>query len=800
MKIIAITFVLVCLFFLPQAQQPQEILRSLSTQRPIEKVYVHCDRNEYLAGQTIWFKAYLYADFVPADRSTSLYVELLNSSSDIISRQVFPVFSGFSRGQLILPDTIGEGNYMLRAYTSLMLNYDPEFLYKKQILVFNKNKKAGPVPPAKPVEVKISFFPEGGNFIAGLSNSIAFKATDEKGLPIDVKGVIKKENEETVTEFSSLHDGMGYFDLAADEKANYYAVLIGDPSGKKYSLPKITTKGVVLRVINTGVTKQFEILQRNDDPFFKAAYMVGQMQHHMVFKTEFKESKNEMTGTIRTDNLSSGILQITVFNKNNQPIAERLTFVDNREYIQNGELLTDTISFSDRGFNRFTLSLKDTVKGSFSVSVSDLAFDASIRKENIVSALLLTSDIKGYVHNPAWYFSSQTDSAQNGLDLVMMTNGWRRFRWEELKGNTPGGIKYADTGFITLAGRINIENTKKPLADRELMALIITADSSRYMQLLQTNAEGRFSLDSMVFFGAARILLSDIKGRKSKFIDVKLDGDSLNRVYHIPKGNMPGPTTADMSADQKMKMDAEFIRKAEGVMLGGVTVTARKKTKLEETEEKYVSPLFGGNANHTLDVTEENLTPYRNIFDYLQLRVPGLQISNDGDTNFSVTYRQQASVSSMGELPMAIFLNEVPVDVDVIAAIPANQVALVKVFSSFVGAFGNAPGGVLAIYTKKGTDRRTIPTAGEMITYNGYSVVKEFYSPDYSVENTTASKDDRMTLYWNPSVLVADINAKIPIRFYNNDRTRQFRVVIEGMTMDGKMLMIEKIISPSKGF
>ncbi|MEI9810346.1 MAG: hypothetical protein WDO16_22110 [Bacteroidota bacterium] len=129
-----------------------------------------------------------------------------------------------------------------------------------------KIKKNEPAAVTKEKGIRLEFFPEGGNFIAGLSNSIAWKATGEDGWPVQVSGVIKKENGEKIAEFSSYHDGMGYFDLAAEEKTNYYAVLNDDPSGKKYFLPASTTKGVVLRIISINQAKEFEILQRSDDP------------------------------------------------------------------------------------------------------------------------------------------------------------------------------------------------------------------------------------------------------------------------------------------------------------------------------------------------------------------------------------------------------------------------------------------------------------------------------------------------------------------------------------------------------
>jgi hypothetical protein len=533
--------------------------------------------------------------------------------------------------------------------------------------------------------------------------------------------------------------------------------------------------------------------------------MIGQMQHHVVFKKTFKEDKDEITGIIPADKLSSGVLHLTVFNKDGLPLAERLTFVDNKEYIQQGDILLDTLDFSQRGKNLFTLSLNDTVRGSFSISVTDPAFDLMpVRQDNIFSGLLLTSDLKGYVHNPAYYFSATNDSVQNALDLVMMTNGWRRFKWDDLLKNTLPEKKYSDPSYITLSGKINLEDLKKPFADKNLLMFIVSAASGKNMQMLHTDAEGRFSQDSVIFFGNARILFTDIKGKKSRFIDVRLDGDSLHKTYILPNvflQNYSANKLLSSASGKKIMDEYDAIMKAEGLLLEGVTVKGRKKTALEELEEKYVSSLFIGDANSTLDLTQENMTGYRDIFDYLKMRVPGLQILTDpSEPGYIVRYRQQASASSMGEFPMTIFLNEIPSDADAIATIPAYEIALVKVFSSFVGAPGNAPGGVLAIYTKKDADLRLLPSSGDVINYRGYSIIKEFYSPDYSRAPDNKKTDYRITLYWNPAIIADGFNPKIPITFYNNDRTKQFKVVMEGVTDDGKLLMIEKTIGAKKAF
>lgn len=793
-----------------KAQEPPALLDKWANEVPIEKLYLHYDRSGYFPGQTIWFKAYVYAGYLPSSQSTSLYVELIDAGNKVINRQVYPIFGGFARGQVDIPDTVQQTSLAIRAYTLAMLNHDPSFIYRKIIPVFNKNGQGNSFPKL-PAATRMEFFPEGGNFVAGLSNTLAFKITDGAGFPLSGSGKIISEDGSLVSTFTTLHDGMGYVDIAPATGSGYHAILDNDPGMVRHPLPLPSDKGVVLRLLSADKARQFEILQHTDDPDYMAAYIVGQMQHRIVFRSNLGEAtRGEITGTVKTGELPSGIMQVTVFNREGLPLAERLTFINNQEYIQEGTLEVDTLGLSQRAYNRMTLSLPGTVVGSFSVSVYDADFDDhAARTENIFSGLLLTSDLRGYVHNPAYYFSSENDTVREALDLLMMTNGWRRFEWNKLSEISNRKKGHADPGFIRLSGKVLLEGTKKPFADRQLMAFIVTADSSRQLEVVTTDAEGRFNMDSIVYFGRARILFSDTRGRKSRFIDVELDGDSLTRQFELPPlawDDLPNDQARRLLDAKKMKDEYEAILKADGTMLGEVVIKGKKKSKMEEFEEKYVSGLFSGEALRKLDFLEEDLGPYANIFEFLRMRVPGLTviepntIDSDGPAEYTIMFRQSASISGLGSIPMTIFLDEVQISADVVASIPANQIALVKLYSSFVGAPGSGAGGALAIYTKRGADLlKSLPNSGDMIVTAGYSVTREFYSPDYSVKQPFRP-DQRITLYWNSGLIAAGVNSKLPIRFYNNDRTKRFRVIIEGMTAEGKMLLVDRVIEGRKAF
>ncbi len=760
-----------------------------SKTNPVEKLYLQLDRESYFAGQTIWFKGYFMSNFVPSGKSSTLYVELLNNQSNIVVRNIFPAYLSISVGQLDLPENMPAGTYQLRAYSPLMMN-QPGFFFHKPITVYGKEAKKKEVN-ATENKSQLVFFPEGGNMISGLLNVVAFKATGKNGLPVDVEGEIVNDKGTLITSFKAMHDGMGSFPIIPVEGDSYFAIIAG--SGIKYALPQQTKNGISFSVRATAQGKQFRIQAASEEPAFKPAYMIGQMGNDIIFRQPLTDSKKEINGLIPTSNFYSGILHLTVFNKDDMPLAERLTFVDNREYILPGTLQLDTLDTDARKRNRFSILLKDTIIGNFSVSVTDADYEnETSRPQNIYSWFLLNSDIKGYIHNPSYYFSSASEVVKYAMDLVMMTNGWTRFKWTDVAQNKLPPPRFKDEGYISLKGRVMIEGTKRPLENRDIIVMMRPEDTTLSKggmpRFIRTDSSGYFNMDSLIFYDKMKILFSDVRGKKSKYIAVKLEGDSLNRKYSIPPVSLPSDSTATANTAKMMDAYNDFS-KAAGITLETITVKARQKTELEKLSEQYASGLFAGGINdRTLDLRNENYSG--NIFQYLQGRIPGLMVSGTPG-NYVLSFRSGGLEGNN----VSLFLDETPTDASMIESINVNQVAMVKLLPNSVATFGG--GTALAIYMKKGNDLTTsLDSPTDIITYNGYTIVKEFYNPDYDRQPDSGKADNRLTLAWRPSLFVADVNPKIPVIFYNNNNTKRFKIVAEGITEDGRMLMIEKTIEP----
>src|SRR5688572_29363068 len=213
------------------AQRVDSVLIELDSKYPQEKLYLHFDRSLYNPGETIWFKAYLFSGAYPSPFSKTVYAELLDDQGKVMQRRSAPVIQGGAAAAFDLPEDLKSSIVYIRAYTRWMLNFDSSFLFVKPIPIANKTKPAGTATASTPAAF-LQFFPEGGNLVAGLEARVAFKATDSRGLPINVKGEILTASGKKVSTFSSVHDGMRYFTLQPQAGEQYKATW-KDQSGKQ---------------------------------------------------------------------------------------------------------------------------------------------------------------------------------------------------------------------------------------------------------------------------------------------------------------------------------------------------------------------------------------------------------------------------------------------------------------------------------------------------------------------------------------------------------------------------------------
>lgn len=787
-------FVVFFLFSVPaQSQQIESTIAKYATDYAQERAYVHYDKSVYAPGETIWFKVYLMEGPFPAENSKTFYADWTDEQGKLIHRTTSPIIEGTTNGQFEIPATY-TGKYIhIRAYTKWMLNFDSAFIYNKDIRILSTS---GNNTLKTTVTPTLEFFPEGGDVISGLVNKIAFKAHDQWGRPVRIKGVIQDGQGKTIDTLRSQHDAMGYIYLSPKPGETFTAIWKDEKNTEhKTPLPAIKPYGVVLQISMAKNKRFFQVNKVAAESFqLKNVHIVGTMSQNLVFKITRDISSGEVKGTVPTQDLPSGILTITVFDESWKPLAERITYINNEEYVFKPELEVLHWGMNKRARNDIQITVPDSLISSLSVSVTDAGIPSD-SSDNIISRLLLTGDLKGQVFNPAYYFSNNSDSVARHLDLIMLTHGWRRFKWDDVAaGKLPDTPYPRDTSYLTLSGRV-YGSTASELKDAGSIILLIKQPKVEgSVVMLPLAADGTFNEPNLILFDSATIYYQFPKGKKMDGTSVRFLENKMTALKnnYAAKGlflNSIGDTTGNYRQSLLAMEASQLLKLYEGKLLENVVVKGKMKSPIQVMDEKYTSGLFAGGDGYQFDLINDPLAGSQfSIFTYLQGRVAGLQISN-------ATGGSAPTLSWRGGSPQ-LYLNETPTDADMISSVSVNDVAYIKVFRPpFMGGF-NGANGAIAIYTRRGDDIKSAPGKGlANNVINGYSEIKQFYSPNYSAfKPENEQKDIRTTLYWNPQLITNPKNNKVSFTFYNNDVTKAFHVVVEGMTRDGKLARIDQLL------
>lgn len=817
-------------------------LNTLTSQPPAEKVYIHYDKNYYVAGETAWFKAYLYNNNAPSDLSYNFYLQLLNSKGEIIINQKYPVKGATVSGSINIPDSLPQGNYIVRAATPAMLNSNHDFLYLKNLFVFNPSAKEASQPaPVSPLSVL--FFPESGNMVDDLLAVVAFKATDASGRPVEINGVIRSDDTAVIASFKSYHDGIGKFQFKPRAGKKYVAAIALEGQTVFYPLPEAQSSGINLKIENEKGGKLFVISRsRKEKELYSQLRVVAQQNNKIVYDNEIAfDDFYSVKGHLLTDSMPSGILHFTIFNMDGMPLLERLTFVDNKEYRSNGKVELVKQGTGAREENIFEINFPDAVQRSLSVSVTDLSVSGARQKDDIISSLLLTSDLKGHITNPDWYFQLQNDSVQQGMDNLMLTHGWRRFSWKKIIDDELPVPFYKDKYLITVSGNLKDSKTGQPVSGGTLSLFLESADSVNQSFEIPVGPDGQFMIDSLLFWGQSKLFYGykTVQG-KEKTVDITLDkakdaaaetdlGMVRNEEEYILTETDRGISSE--AASNRYRSGNSILSKTKD-LAPVVIESSSNKRPIDQVNEKYTKGVFTQMGRVNFDnINQPENNRSLSVYDFVRRSVK--QVAEQGGNlvntkNFSLFkastddwYEKQQNtldttmmaaggaapgsvrfidlgIREKGEyFPIAVFLNESLTDISFLKTIRMDEVALIKFYEpGFIGAGTGGPGGALSIYTKElhSNNNERIEKLDE-IRYEGYSITKEFYSPDYSIPDPVHTvADARTTLLWSPDVYTTGGQNAVRLRFFNNDVSNKFKVIIEGFDSYGKLIHLERVI------
>jgi hypothetical protein len=529
---------------------------------------------------------------------------------------------------------------------------------------------------------------------------------------------------------------------------------------------------------------------------FKKMKMIVHQNQHIIYKVDFKgEDRIAQKAGLPIDELPTGIVQISLFTNDWLPIAERIILVNNRLHEFNAQVSIQIANLNKRGKNVLDLYVKDTTAANMSMSITDASV-VTPEQQSIYSDFLLSNDIKGRVYNPAYYFSSDADSVAAHLDLVMLTNGWRKFDWEKIKnGVLPKQVYSVETDLMKVTGKVYASAGARVNDDLLLNLIILRKDSSKKLLFLPVDKNGIFEDKTAYFYDTSKIFYSiNGKSKNNSFV-IHFDNGLLNQS--LKKINL-GPDSflnnwSDSLARTKLNsilLEQERQRKLlETMTLSEVVVKSRTKSPIQILDEKYATGFFSGGDGISFDLSSDaNMIASIDILTYLQAKVPGLSITLGGSQP-TATWRGSNT---------DFFLDEINTTIDQVQSIPINNISYIKAMRPpFFGAMGGGSGGAIAIYTKRGANNRggNVNSKGmEYSVLGGYSVFKEFYNPNYDKPAENFEVDNRATLYWNPYLLTNKKSSRVRIEFFNNDISKKLQIVLEGINANGRLARVVKYI------
>jgi TonB-dependent SusC/RagA subfamily outer membrane receptor len=735
---------------------------------PQQKVYLQLDRDEYETGSTIWYKAYVLNDTEkkPETRSKNLYIELISPTQKVFMYRLLKIEDGMAHGDFPVHDTIATGMYCLRAYTRNMKNFGKEYLFKKNIRInhneeiyYSKefHKKAKKVA-REDKDLDLQFFPEGGDFVNGLETSIAFKAIDQKGRSIDVKGQVYTKKGTLIGDFETSHAGMGKMDFKPVFGEKYYAVVKQDKGGKlKFELPEVLEKGYHLNVDALGKQVKVKITTNKvfgNDPVAKTVYLFVQNGGKIYSSGKHQFQSNEINLTIGKANFPSGVLHFTLFNGQGQPQCERLVFIDHGKKLDiktNSEIKT----VGKRGKVEFDIDVSndgEPVETELSIAVKNKSqTDIGNGSTNIRNYMLLQSDLRGFIENPDYYLGG-TIKQQKDLDLLMLTQGWRKFTWTDVMKDSIAEPEFPVETDLRITGRITKYFFDIGVKDATVKLTLLNKYNDVFSDI--SKKKGRFEFTNLDYADTLDVL-----------IEVRTKWNRKN-VMILP--DMDRELGSDFDAFNNFYLDSLVVR---------------RKIKHEPYKEPEPDPnvpedfKLHDRADNVVYFDDPSFSSQASVMDALRGRVPGLNVGQNG-----ATLRGPSSILLSND-PMYL-VDGVETGYSGVQAINVNDVDRVEILKGPTAAIYGMRGanGVIAVYTKKGFYYKRGEIRFKML---GYHTPKKFYSPKYEADTeNNESEDLRKTVYWNPSVKT-DKNGKAHISFYQSDIVDDFEIVIEGMDKNG---------------
>ncbi|WP_412466556.1 carboxypeptidase-like regulatory domain-containing protein [Pedobacter sp. KLB.chiD] len=798
----------------------QQIIKNYDTIRkniPREKVYVQLDKQLFALQDTLWFKAYLVDATTNAYSPISglIYFDLISSAGNPVATLALPCSFGLTWGSFVLAEKrFPPGRYTFRAYTRWMQNFGSAYIFKREITIVDpqiQNNDLGKskisaasrkVNPSKlnltNSDIDIQFLPEGGSWLQQITQKMAFKAINSLGKGIKVEGEILDSKQQKVADFKSNMNGMGYFKMMPLPDEQYSAkIKVGDKFFNQ-KLPKSLALGTALSLdVNSNAdSMMLKVFSTQANPYLT---IIGQSRGNLCFIAHIKADKEEKAIKVSKNLFPTGVSQILLVNELNQVLNERCFFLKFKDQLMISSAI-DGASFGKRDSIPLKIKVTDgggnPVEGSFSLSVTD---DHQILKDithdsNILSDLLLTSDLKGEIEKPGQYFASVNRNAAEDLDALMLTQGWVSYDWPMNK--IP---EFKPENDYTISGTVtNIFN--KPAVGAKVT--ILGQNKGFMMMDTVTNKSGEFLFKDLPILDSASVVIQalNVNGKKGT---LGIELNEFKRPLAEPvKGNTE-QNEVDLPDSTIQKFLAVRRQTEEALIKSGIVL---REVKIFGKSTVKGSKNLNGPGNYSQVLTDIDLEPMakKTLYDVLMEKIKGFRPGferRSGKRDFFINFDLARFVIDGMDIDrfymgggsgtnayyeyVKSYLDYYSAE-DIIGIETMENGLSWSYRSQFKHPMDNTNYAFIEITTKVGLGP-FLKKAANMYLLRpiNYGDKRVFYQPKYTNTNKDNARPDyRSTIYWNPNI-ITDKDGVAEVSFFSSDQKGSYTVWIEGTDING---------------
>ena len=820
---------------------------------PQEKVYLHFDNMGYFENETMWFKAYVTRtdNGRASDLSKVLYVELLNPSGDVLKTQKYPIDSlGQSHGDMKLDTLFGSGFYEVRAYTRYMTNWGVNAVFSRVFPIFKAPKEEGKYDDLTIREmlykhrdpnnrdrtdslylkamdegiytsdlmktISVQFYPEGGNLIMGKKCRVAMLAVDDNGRPYEGEGFVMNAQGDVLASVETDTLGRGIFELVPDSGQLTFQMRNLQKKEKKqvqfFPLPNVRTEGCALTfdAINENM---LATLQCTDG---LCGHLLGYVLMHNgnISYCDTVTASPLIEIALDRQKQEEGVSQLTVFDSDGRILAERLFFICPKSHDSDSiRIVAKTERL--RPCSKVELELQAQPNAYLSFSAMDAETMTNGKQGNMKTWMLLSSEVRGYIHNIDYYFETDDKAHRESADLLMMTQGWRRYDWNLMSGRTTFEKSQPIEDQFYVFGKLNVYRKRNPVNNVGMEVYLYNQQGQSLSGTTRTDKDGYYAFGMPYVDGEWRMQIFTRKKMK--------DGEEKRKTYYVGIDRQFSPTARyitplEAEIQHPMKPNAfvrnpfeelpeeEFIPITEkDHVIQNVTVKAKRRYFTND-DWQYKNEAWGrrwATLYYNIDKERDDILdlglPEPTIFEFLckknasfnnpkcrNLPIPGASVTGNftnWDGEMSYNYRSIQWIVNNGE--KGLMTGRGYAKGDTFFPIWMDEIKHLYIVPYDL----HDENGVVKIYIYTHKKFTTESQKGLRRTYfQGFNIPSTFQMEDYNVIPPMA--DFRRTIYWNPDIRT-DKDGKAKVEFFNNSTCQEMYISTEGMTEDGRILINE---------